>query len=305
MKILKILKYEDLGYISKCDGKEFIVDLEECDIKLRRRVMDFLTGRTQQKGKIEKISSNKFIVKIEGKPFDEENFNNIAQNLLNTSEDDRFERFFEKLYNISKEHLRKFIENNKNNITEQQLKWVYKYYALRENKHMKINNLNLNYIFDNFNVDSSNRFAYIAAKDIASNPGEDSKNPFFIYGDTGSGKTHLMNAIGNQIIKEFPEQKVLYITGNEFIDDVMENVQNNKITYLDMNDIDVLLLDDIQVLSGKEEAQKKLVKIFNRMFEKEKQIILTSNMRPKDIPDFNLRLVSKIEGGLVASIKNK
>lgn len=169
---------------------------------------------------------------------------------------------------------------------------------------MKINNLNLNYMFDNFNVDSSNRFAYIAAKGIANNPGENSKNPFSIYGDTESGKTHLMNAIGNQIIKEFPDQKVLYITGNEFIDDVMENVQDNNITYLDMyNDIDVLLLDDIQILSGKEEAQEKLLKIFNRMFEKEKQIILTSNIRPKDIPDFNLRLVSKIEGGLVANIK--
>ena len=134
METLKILKYEDLGCISKYKGKEVIVYLEECDIKLRRRVIDFLAGRIQQKGKLEKISSNKFIVKIEGKPFDEENFNNIAQNLLNTSEDDRFERFFEKLYNISKEHLRKFIESNKNNITENQLKWVHKYYALRENR---------------------------------------------------------------------------------------------------------------------------------------------------------------------------
>lgn len=172
---------------------------------------------------------------------------------------------------------------------------------------MKSNNLNSNYIFDNFNVDSGNRFAYMAAKDIANNPGQNYKNPFSIYGDTGLGKTHLMYAIGNQIIKGFPEQKVLYITSNELINDVMENMQNNKILdnkYLDKyNDIDVLLLDDIQLISGKEKVQENLLKIFNRMFEKQKQIILTSNIRPKDIANLNVRLVSKIEGGLLASIE--
>lgn len=172
---------------------------------------------------------------------------------------------------------------------------------------MKLNNLNSNYNFDNFNVDSGNRFAYMAAKYIANNPGQNYKNPFSIYGDTGLGKTHLMYAIGNQIIKGFPEQKVLYITSNELINDVMENMQNNKILdnkYLDKyNDIDVLLLDDIQLISGKEKVQENLLKIFNRMFEKQKQIILTSNIRPKDIANLNVRLVSKIEGGLLASIE--
>lgn len=170
---------------------------------------------------------------------------------------------------------------------------------------MKLNNLNPKYTFDSFIVGICNKFAYVAAKAVADNPGK-SYNPLFIFGNDGLGKTHLIHAIGNEVLKKYPEQRVLYISSNEFIFEIIEAIKNNEMTdklYTDNYDnIDVLLLDDIQFIAGKERVQEELFHIFNRMYNEGKQIILTSDRQPKYIPNLRERLINRFEWGLFADL---
>lgn len=170
---------------------------------------------------------------------------------------------------------------------------------------MKLNNLNPKYTFDSFIVGTCNKFAYVAAKTVADNPGK-SYNPLFIFGNDGLGKTHLIHAIGNEVLKKYPEQRVLYISSNEFIFEIIEAIKNNEMTdklYTDNYDnIDVLLLDDIQFIAGKERVQEELFHIFNRMYNEGKQIILTSDRQPKYIPNLRERLINRFEWGLFADL---
>lgn len=170
---------------------------------------------------------------------------------------------------------------------------------------MKLNNLNPKYTFDSFIVGTCNKFAYVAAKTVADNPGK-SYNPLFIFGNDGLWKTHLIHAIGNEVLKKYPEQRVLYISSNEFIFEIIEAIKNNEMTdklYTDNYDnIDVLLLDDIQFIAGKERVQEELFHIFNRMYNEGKQIILTSDRQPKYIPNLRERLINRFEWGLFADL---
>ena len=170
---------------------------------------------------------------------------------------------------------------------------------------MKLNNLNPKYTFDSFIVGTCNKFAYVAAKTVADNPGK-SYNPLFIFGNDGLWKTHLIHAIGNEVLKKYPEQRVLYISSNEFIFEIIEAIKNNEMTdklYTDnYENIDVLLLDDIQFIAGKERVQEELFHIFNRMYNEGKQIILTSDRQPKYIPNLRERLINRFEWGLFADL---
>ena len=170
---------------------------------------------------------------------------------------------------------------------------------------MKVNNFNPKYTFDNFILGEYNSFAHKAAMAVVDSPGE-SYNPLFIFGNDGLGKTHLMYAIGNEILKKYPNKKVLYLSSNEFIFDIIESIQKNKMIdklYAEKyENIDVLLLDDIQFIAGKERVQEELFHIFNNMYQNKKQIVLTSDREPKYIPNLRERLINRFEWGLFADL---
>lgn len=170
---------------------------------------------------------------------------------------------------------------------------------------MKVNNLSPKYTFDNFIVGDCNKFAHATAKAVAERPGA-AYNPLLIFGDVGLGKTHLMQAIGNEIISKDSNKKVLYIPSNELLFDIVETIKNNKMSeklYSDKyEDIDVLLLDDAQFIAGKQIAEEELFHIFNRMHENGKQIVLNSDKPPKDIPLLSEGLINRFECGIIADI---
>ncbi|MDP2587174.1 MAG: chromosomal replication initiator protein DnaA, partial [bacterium] len=161
-------------------------------------------------------------------------------------------------------------------------------------------NLNPRYTFETFIVGPSNELAHAGCTAVAQKPGN-TYNPLFIYGGVGLGKTHLMHAIGNTIKKRNPEKKVWYVTSerftNEFIDSISNRGSNFKSRY---RDVDVLIVDDIQFIAGKEQTQEEFFHTFNTLFGANKQIILSSDRPPKAIPTLEDRLRSRFEGGMIA-----
>lgn len=164
--------------------------------------------------------------------------------------------------------------------------------------------LNPKYSFDSFVIGGSNKLAYAACQSVATNPGG-TYNPLFIYGGVGLGKTHLMQAIGNEIIKKSPKKRVTYITSerftNEFITAIGTRKTNNfKEKY---RKVDVLLVDDMQFLAGKEGTQEEFFHTFNALHQDNKQIVITSDRPPKAIPTLEERLRSRFEWGMIADIQ--
>lgn len=164
--------------------------------------------------------------------------------------------------------------------------------------------VNFEYTFDNFIVGSSNKFAHAACLAVAENPAQN-YNPLFIYGPSGLGKTHLLYAITNRIRERNRHAKIIYIKGEDFTNQMIESLSKNSMhKFRDKyRTCDVLLIDDIQFIAGKESTQEEFFHTFNALFEDGKQIILTSDRPPKDIKTLEERLVSRFEWGLIADIQ--
>ncbi|PIT89186.1 MAG: chromosomal replication initiator protein DnaA [Candidatus Levybacteria bacterium CG10_big_fil_rev_8_21_14_0_10_36_7] len=160
------------------------------------------------------------------------------------------------------------------------------------------------YTFDSLAVSESNQLAFTGALEVAKNPGV-KYNPLFLYGTVGVGKTHLMNAVANMLFDEDNETTVLYLTTEEFTNEVVEAIRDKTTTQLrkKFRNVDVLLLDDIQFLGGKERVQEELFHTFNTLIDKGGQIILSSDKPPQEIRKIEKRLASRFEGGLSIDIQ--
>lgn len=165
-------------------------------------------------------------------------------------------------------------------------------------------NLNPNYTFETFVVGSCNQFAHAASTAVAKNPAQ-SYNPLYIYGGAGLGKTHLMNAIGHFALKHNRNLKIFYVTTEKFMNDLINHLQYGKV--LDFRQkyrsVDVLLIDDIHYLSGRERTKEEFFHTFNHLYDSQKQIVISSDCPPKEIPNLEERFSSRFEWGLIADLK--
>ena len=172
-------------------------------------------------------------------------------------------------------------------------------------------NLNPKYTFDTFVVGSNNNLAHAAALAVAESPGE-IYNPLFIYGGVGLGKTHLMHSIARHIIEHHPELKVLYITSEDFTNQVIEAIRSNKVSHDNsattnlrkkFRSVDVLLIDDIQFIIGKESSQLEFFNTFETLFQLNKQIVISSDKPPRDMPELDDRYRTRFSSGLLVDIQ--
>ncbi len=167
-------------------------------------------------------------------------------------------------------------------------------------------NLNPNYTFESFVVGNNNKFAHAASLAVAESPGE-VYNPLYIYGGPGLGKTHLMQSIGHFILQQQPEKKVIYVTSEQFTNEVIDSIRNgNASAMTKLRDkyrtVDVLMIDDVQFIIGKESTQEEFFHTFNVLHSARKQIILSSDKPPKDMETLEERIRSRFEWGLLADI---
>lgn len=176
---------------------------------------------------------------------------------------------------------------------------------VEEENHDYDNYLNPRYNFENFIKGEGNQLARAAAYAVSENPGKTTFNPLFMYGGVGLGKTHLMHAVGNKILQNFPNKKTIYLSSDIFTVQFVEAIQNNKINEFSAlyKSMDVLIIDDIQFLIGKEKTQDLFFHIFNTLHQSGKQVILSSDKPPKDLKGLNERLISRFQWGLTADIQ--
>ena len=167
-----------------------------------------------------------------------------------------------------------------------------------------INGLNPKYTFQNFIVGNSNELATAACQAVAKHPGT-TYNPLFLYGGVGLGKTHLMQAIGNEVLENRPTARILYVTSERFINEFTDSIEKGRMAAFKelYRTVDVLMVDDIQFIAGKERTQEEFFHTFNQLQQNNKQIILSSDRLPKEIPAVEERLVSRFQQGMIADIQ--
>lgn len=166
--------------------------------------------------------------------------------------------------------------------------------------------LNPGYTFEEFVVGSNSQFAYSASLAVAKEPGGTRFNPLLIYGGVGLGKTHLLQAIGNHVRRELPGKKIRYVTSEAFYREFVESIQHNRINEMSAfyrHEVDVLLMDDVQFLSGKDRTQEEFFHVFNFLHQSQKQIVLTSDAPPGELKGLQDRLVSRFQWGLFVDIQ--
>jgi chromosomal replication initiator protein len=163
---------------------------------------------------------------------------------------------------------------------------------------------NPKYVFDRFVVGASNRFAHASCEAVSKDPGRQF-NPLFIYGGVGLGKTHLLHAIGNYIRKNNPALRVMYVTSEKFINEFIDSLRFEKPASFrnKYRSLDCLLIDDIQFLVGRQSSQEEFFYTFNTLYDSRKQVVITSDRAPKDLPTLEPRLISRFEWGVIADIQ--
>jgi len=169
-----------------------------------------------------------------------------------------------------------------------------------------IANLSPHYTLENFVVGSNNRLAFAMAVAVAKSPGANTNNPFFLYASVGLGKTHLVQAVGNEVIRKFPSLRVLYTTSENFTNELIESIQHRTQNSFrkKFRDVDVLVIDDVQFIAGRESTQEEFFNTFNALYLSQKQIVITSDRHPKEITRLEQRLTSRFGGGIMADIQN-
>lgn len=235
------------------------------------------------------VEINKNIIKIKVE-------NKFIKEWLEKNYIDKIKKIAIKNYKI--EDIKIYIDTSKKN--NNTIKKLSK--EIKSNNNITTNIINKEYTFNNFISGSSNQFAAAAAMAVANSPAT-IYNPLFIYGGVGLGKTHLINAIGNEIIKN-NNLKVCYYTSEKFTNELINAIRFAKMDEFrnKFRSIDVLLIDDVQFIAGKERTQEEFFHTFNSLYESHKQIVITSDKFPKEIPGLEERLRSRFEWGLIADI---
>ena len=267
---------------------------EKCRTKIRNEISEESYNTWFQPINFDSITETKLILSVPNtfyKDCLEQNYLDIINSSLNSFTQSSIQTYF-RLENNSSNHPKQETPKLKNKKEEHSISFT------------ACSTINPKYNFENFVVGSSNQFAHAAARSVADNP-KVTYNPLFVYGGVGLGKTHLLHAMGNAILKTNPQIKVRYLSAESFTVDLIESLKQDDMRNFRSRyrPLDVLFVDDIQFLAGKERTQEEFFYTFNALHQMHKQVILSSDSYPKDLSRVEERLRSRFEAGLVADIE--